>query len=125
MPGRFARSLEVLAVSAFAISVSGCGSSAPAGFEAVAPAARPNGGAVCPDLRGTYVPGDDALMRSFRGTPRPDNFGYQMLLTIHGEPGGIMHATWHMDRGGRGATTQVSRSKARCGWRVTATARCS
>jgi len=37
---------------------------------------------VCPDLRCTYVPGDDALMRSFLATSRPSNYEYEVRLII-------------------------------------------
>lgn len=78
--------------------LAGACSGAPAGFEAVPPATPPSSGAVCPDLRGTFIPGEDALMRSFLATPRPGDYGYEVRLSITGEPGGIQNAVWHMDR---------------------------
>jgi len=90
--------LRILSAALLAAIVSACGSSPPPGFEAVPPATPPSSGAVCPDLRGAFVPGDDALMRSFLTTPRPGNYGYEVRLSITGEPGGIQNAVWHMDR---------------------------
>ncbi len=86
-----------LAAALLSLAVGAC-SGAPPGFEAVPPATRPTAGDVCPDLRGTYVPADDALMRAFLATPRPSNYGYEVRLTIQGAPDGIQTATWHMDR---------------------------
>jgi hypothetical protein len=94
---RSSHPLRLLSASMLALVVIACGG-APPGFEAVPPARVPTSGEVCPDLRGTYVPGDDALMRSFLATSRPSNYGYEVRLTIQGAPDGIQNATWHMDR---------------------------
>jgi hypothetical protein len=89
---------RLLSAALLASVVTACGGAAPPGFDAVPPATPPSSGAVCPDLRGTFIPGDDALMRSFLATPRPGNYGYDVRLSITGEPGGIQNAVWHMDR---------------------------
>lgn len=89
--------LQLLAAALLALIASAC-SGAPPGFDAVPPATLPTSGEVCPDLRGTYVPADDALMGAFLATPRPENYGYEVRLTIDGAPDGIQNATWHMDR---------------------------
>ena len=89
--------LRLPAAALLALVVGAC-SGAPPGFDAVPPASVPTSGEVCPDLRGTYVPADDALMSAFLTTPRPGNYGYEVRLTIHGAPDGIQNATWHMDR---------------------------
>lgn len=94
---RSSHPLRLLSSAMLALMLTAC-SAAPPGFDAVPPATRPTSGEVCPDLRGTYVPGDDALMRSFLATSRPSNYGYELRLTIQGAPDGIQNATWHMDR---------------------------
>jgi hypothetical protein len=90
-------SLRLLANALLALAVGAC-SGAPPGFDAVPPATLPTSGEVCPDLRGTYVPGADTLMSAFLTTPRPSNYGYEVRLSITGAPDGIQNAVWHMDR---------------------------
>jgi hypothetical protein len=97
MRSRLSHALRQLSAVVLVTAGTAC-SGAPPGFDAVPPASRPTSGEVCPDLRGTYVPADDALMSTFLTTPRPGNYGYEVRLTIHGAPDGIQTATWHMDR---------------------------